>query len=983
MEFRVLGPLEVLEGGRTVPLGGTKQRAVLAMLLLRANTLVHADALVEAVWGERPPPRARAVLHVYLANLRKALEPDRSRGSPSTRIATATDGYRLRVGADELDVDRFYRLAREARAAGADPTVRAARLSQAERLWRGPAFPDLSAGAVLGELTRLGEDLLVVLEERLDADLDAGRHARVVSELVALVAEHPLRERLRRQLALALYRSGRQPEALETYRAARQELVDELGVDPSKAFQDLERAMLRQDPALDPPQNPVPADDVAGKEAAAWLPAPPTPLIGRRRDLVEVAALLRRPGVRLITLHGAGGSGKTRLAIAVAARVAGEYSAGVRFVPLAAVSDARFVLPAIAAGLGVTGHGDRSLAEALRKDLGTRPLLAVLDNFEQVVTAGPAVAEVLEAVPTLTVLVTSRAALRLRAEHIYPVLPLPPDDAAALFIERAGVVRPDLVRPDLAPGGAPPDVVHTICRRLDGLPLAIELAAARLRTLDLPYLLARLARRLPLLVGGARDTPARHQTLRATIGWSHDLLTPPEQRFFARLSVFAGGGTLAAIETVCGDSIDVDPLDALQALTEHSLLHVARGEGEPRYAMLQTVREYAGEQLAASPAANDVGRRHADHFLALVEAVEPDLTAGGQSGAVHRLEDEYDNVQAALTWAMTAGAHDLALRLAGALGHFWEMTARFTEGRHYLETALAATAGPAPAARAKALSVAGTLAYRQGDGHAATMLHRDALDLYRVAGDEQGTAFTLNNLAVQATQRSEYALAEALLAEVLQLTQDPRLRAFALGNLGEIALARGEYLEATDLHALALRSSTAAQDEWGTVFSLYNLGVANTYREDFVRAGDLLRDGLLRAQALGDRSLVTELLAGLATVNARTGHARLAARLLGAAATLRRATGVPPPSQDVALHKAAVDQARRELGLAAFEAEWTTGQTWDVEEAVAASVAPPKPVSRPIAAADRPPPESRKRPGAPEAGPRCKVTRGREAGGGR
>lgn len=932
MEFRALGPLEVLDGGRLVPLGGTKQRAVLALLLLRAGTLVSADALTEAVWGECPPQRSRAVLQVYVANVRKALEPDRGRGTASTRISTAAAGYRLRVGPDELDLHRYQRILQEAGEAE-DPTVAATLLSAADALWRGTAFPDLLGGVAPPELARIAEQRLVAQEDRVDALLAAGQHHTAVGELAELVVEQPLRERLRRQRVLALYRSGRQAEALQEYRAARAELADELGIDPSPAFQRLERAILRQDPALDAPR---PREVTRGADGlqVGRLPVPPTPLIGRQQELSDLTALFGDPQVRLVTLHGTGGAGKTRLALAFASALTTAYAGGVHFVPLAPVSDPRVVLPVVAAGLGLTEDSNGSLTASLRARLGNRPLLAVLDNFEQVVDAAPVVARLLDELPTLRVLVTSRTALRLRAEHLYPVPPLPAAHADALFVERARAVCPAFVLDPTASAE-----VATICRQLDRLPLAIELAAARMRTLEPRELLARLGRQMSLLTGGPRDTPDRHRTLRATIRWSYDLLTPSERHLLARLSVFAGSGTLAAIETVCGGGLDVDPLDGVQALMDNSLLHVVRGKGEPRYSTLQTVRQFAAEQLAATPEAEDVHRRHAHFYLRLVETAEPHLTTAGQRGAVHQLESEYDNVRAALTWASSSGAHDLGLRLAGALGHFWEMTARFTEGRLYLSAALAAAPSAPPLPRAKALSAAGTLASRQADFQDALRRHQEALDLYRLLDDTEGAAFSLNNLAVQATSLLDPDSAERWLEDTLSLTRNPRLAAMALINLGEIALVRGDDVRATHLHQRALQQSIDAEDEWVALVSRYNLAVSLIHRTSYRAAGEHLHVGLVQAHARQDASLVTEYLSALATVAARTGQSAVAARLLGAVTTLRASTGVPPSAQDAALFQLAAEDVRRALGPTAFAAERALGRGWDLEAAVAAGVA--------------------------------------------
>lgn len=929
MEFRALGPLEVLEAGRPLALGGTKQRAVLALLLLRANAAVPAQALIEAVWGPDPPERARAVLQVYVATLRKVLEPDRGRGVASSRIVTVADGYRLRVEPGESDQDRFYRLLGDAPPLEQDPVGRSARLAEAERLWRGPAFPDLDAGAV-PEVARLTEDRMVAVEERIEADLAAGRHLRVVGELAHLVHEQPLRERLRRQRVLALYRSGRQVEALSEYQAAHDELVDELGVEPSPDFQALRLAVLRQDPTLD-----VPADrpDVAARDVRdeVALPAAPTPLVGRGKQLRELSALLRRPDVRLVTLHGPGGTGKTRLAVAAAAQAhaEGSFPSGVRFVPLAALSDARLVLPAVAAALDLTDTEERSLSAGLRGRLGQQALLLVLDNCEQVVTAAPDIAQLLAEVPALTVLVTSRTTLRLRWEHTYPVPPLSPDEAQALFIARARAARPDFSPSD------PTGDVARICQRLDGLPLAIELAAARVRLLSTAGLLARLEHRLPVLANGSHDVPARHQTLRAAIAWSHDLLSPPEQQLFARLAVFGGSCTLTAIETVCCAGLDLDPLDGVQALVDHSLLQVATVDDEPRFSMLQTVREYAGERLAAMPDAAELRRRHAEHQLHLVEALEPRLTAAGQADALQRLELDYDDVRAAVDWARTAPADQLLLRLAGALGHFWEMSSRVDEGRRTLELALAADPEGPPAARAKALTAAGTLACRQGDYSSASEHHRQALELYRQIGDDEGTAFSLNNLAVQAHGQGQHDLAERLLGEAMALTHDGRLRGFVLSNLGEVALARGDQLRATEMHERALRTNIACQDEWAALISTYNLGVAHIHREDPAQAARLLRGGLAHARSLRDLSVVLDFLHGLAALAALTDGDEPAARLLSAVAHLREINDAPASAQDRSLHERALDHLIGRLGAETFWRAWSRGQAYDIDEAIA------------------------------------------------
>src|SRR2546425_2907919 len=482
MEYRVLGPLEVRDGERSLPLAGAKQRALLALLLVKANHVVSRERLIDELWGEQPPETAVQSLQVYVSRLRKLLPPD--------TLVTRPPGYLLEVASDELDLQRFERLladGHEALAQG-DPERASAVLHEALALWRGPALAEFAfepfAQAEIGRL----EDLrLAAVEERIEADLALGRHADLIGELEALIAENPHRERLRGELMLALYRSGRQAEALEAYQAARRALVEELGIDPGSALEQLQRQILNQDPALAlEPRPPV--------LKQTNLPVAPNALIGRERELAEAAALLRRADVRLLTLVGPGGTGKTRQALQLAADAVEEFDHGVFWVSLATVHDPALVEPTIAQTVGAKD----GLAEKLA---GKRALL-LLDNFEHVAEAALALASLLADAPDVKLLVTSREPLHLAGEREFPVPPLREPEAVALFVERAYTAEPD-------------DVSADICRRLDCLPLAVELAAARTKVLTPPALLARLERPLPLLTGGPPDAPQPQRTLPA------------------------------------------------------------------------------------------------------------------------------------------------------------------------------------------------------------------------------------------------------------------------------------------------------------------------------------------------------------------------------------------------------------------------------------------------------------------------------------
>jgi predicted ATPase/DNA-binding SARP family transcriptional activator len=576
VEFRLLGPLEVLgDDGEPLPLGGKRPRALLALLLLHPNRAVSIDRLVDAVWGESPPATARSALQVHVHALRKALGAD--------RIVTRAPGYFVRVEPGELDVERFEEL------------VAAGSFAKALALWRGPALADVAhEDFARAEAARLDEARLSAIEARIDAELDAGRHDAVAAELDALVAAHPHRERFRAQQMLALYRGGRQADALAAYRDARAAL-DDLGLAPSAELRALEQRILRQDPGL----AAAPAAPEAGRGREP-LPPARTPLVGREREIAALRALLGRPDTRLVTLTGPGGTGKTRLAVAAA-----EGTDGAVFVDLSAVTEPGLVLPTVARALGVAEVPGESDLDTLLAALEHEETLLVLDNAEHVLDAAPDVARLVASVPALTVLVTSRAPLRVAAEHVYAVSPLPvpgQGDETAATVERVAAVRlyADRARATL-PGFELTDenasAVARICRGLDGLPLALELAAARVRALGPEGTAERLGERLSLLSRGARDLPERQRSLRATLDWSVQLLDDDARRLLAVFGAFSGGASLVALEVVAPD---VDVVVAVDDLLDAALVARVGGAGGPRFSMLETVREYANELLTAS-----------------------------------------------------------------------------------------------------------------------------------------------------------------------------------------------------------------------------------------------------------------------------------------------------------------------------------------------------------------------------------------------
>ncbi len=748
MDFRILGPVEVVAEGRVVALDAAKPRALLAILLLHPGEPVSSERLIDDLWAGRPPATAGKVLQAYVSQLRKALGNE--------VIVTGAAGYQLVVEPDGLDLHRFERLVSEAREA--EPPAKARRLREALSLWRGPPLADFAYEPwAQAEIGRLAELRLSTLQDRIDADLALGLDGELVGELELLVTEHPLSERLRGQLMVALYRSGRQADALAAYRAARETLVETLGIEPGPALRRLERAMLDQDPELDVTP-PVPAAAGSARPSPS-LRARSTSFVGRKRELREILALLSDGDVRLLTLTGPGGSGKTRLAVEATAGLGDEFPDGVVLVELAPIGDPDLVAAAIADRLGVGDRPGREPAEALAAYLRDRRMLLVLDNFEQLLAAAPVLAELLAGAPGVTFVVTSRAPLDISEERIYPVpaLELPEPsltrqtealrriEAVRLFVERARDVRPDFELTEANAGA-----VAELCLRLDGLPLALELAAARIKLLAPSAILERLGGRLDLLKAApGAGMPERHRTLRAATEWSYDLLTAEEQVLFTSLAVFVGGFTLDGAEAVAGD-LELDIVDGVESLLNDNLLRTEpMAGGEPRFGMLGTIREYALERLAERGDEEEVRRRHAGFYRALAEAADPALLGPHQLRWLERLDAELGNIRIALTWAVESGEADVGLRIGAALWRFWQLRGSVAEGREHLERLLAQGSG-STIARANAQARVASMALMQGDYEAMRRFGEASLLVYRRVGDDREVVLMLGILSLSA-----------------------------------------------------------------------------------------------------------------------------------------------------------------------------------------------------------------------------------------
>jgi predicted ATPase/DNA-binding SARP family transcriptional activator len=892
--FRILGPLEVEGAG---PLGGPLPRALLRTLLLSANRVVSVDRLIDAVWGEAAPEHARDALQVYVSHLRKAV-PD-----GAARIRWEQGGYRITVAEDELDALRFERLVRQGRSllASGEAAAAAAALEEALGLWRGPLDIEGADAASYEELR------LSALEDRIDALLALGRHGELVAELEALVAEEPLRERLRHQLMLALYRSGRQADALAAYRGARTTLVDELGLEPSPELRELEAAILRQDPEL--------TVEPAELRARRRLPAPATPLIGRRQEVAEVCGLLGGQ-TRLVTLTGPGGTGKTRVAIQAAYDLAERFVDGVAFVGLAALRDPELVLSEIATTLDVSnGHDPRS---ALVGHLRERNELLVIDNFEQVDEAAPALTSLLGDAPALKLLVTSRRPLRVYGEHEFPVAPLELDEEAVpLFLERARAAGRSL---------QPSEDVREICTRLDCLPLAIELVAARSRELSPAEMRSMLASRLELASRGPRDLPARQQTLRATIEWSYALLDEREQQLLDALGVFAGGCTLDGAVAVC----DGDP-GTLSSLVEKSLLV----KQDDRFAMLETIREFAATRLAER--GGETHERHARWVLALAEQGDHVLREGGDSATwLNRMETEHDNFRAALAWSAAADP-ELGLALALDLGTFWEFRGHVAEGQLLIDRALADAAGADAALRARALMRSGVFAHMRGELDDATTRFEAARQLAADMDDRETVARALRNMGNVAKTRGEYQRAYGFHEEARQIAEELGDRlglSTSLINLSDVSLARGDAAAAAEYARDAVAIARVLQHDIRIGSSLLNLGLASLRlgrAADAAAAYDEALE-LFERNGYGEGSAYGFL--GLAALAADGGEYADAALVLGAADELLDAAGAVLDSTERPLREQTLERLKSELGAEILEAQLAEGAALSLGEAI-------------------------------------------------
>ncbi|WP_422290612.1 BTAD domain-containing putative transcriptional regulator, partial [Trebonia sp.] len=918
MQIGMLGPLEVrTDDGGLADVPGARLRGLLTALALRPDRVVPKASLVDWIWGEDPPADAANALQRLVSRLRKALPEGAIEGQP--------DGYRLRVAPDAVDAARFERLVSAGQARTEDASLRARLLCEALELWRGAAMQDvglLDSAAFDAAVIRLEELRLTAAEERADAEITLGRGAELVTELSDLVAAHPVRERLVAALMRALVSAGRDSEALLVYQRAREALADALGVDPSPELAALHVALLR--------------GELGRREETRKtnLRAELTSFVGKDADVGAVRELIAAR--RLTTLIGPGGSGKTRLATETARTLLGDLPDGAWLVDLAAIGADGDIAQSTLTALGLRDAllGETSNAEPTDRLIAAireREALLILDNCEHVIESAAVFAHrVLGECQRLRILATSREPLGITGEALWVVEPLalPEEDAGSADIESSPAVqllrdRAGEVRRDLASDTSALATMARVCRALDGMPLAIELAAARLRTMSIDQLASRLDDRFRLLTSGSRTALPRHRTLRAMVDWSWELLTDAERMVLRRLSVFSGGASLAAAERVCaGDAVEQDQvLDLLTALTEKSLL-LNDGGNAPHYRMSGTIMEYAGQRLAAAGEADLARHAHLAYFTELAEIADPQLRRADQLNWLATLEAEHDNIGAAMRGALAAGEAQSAMRLAAGAGWYWWLGGHKTEG---MELLTAATEAPGEVTDEARATVYGLLVQfvsaGRGDEHQAAVWIHEA---YRFS---QGSQLRHPAPRVVAALERMLQAPDAVLTawELLLSDQDPWVRAIARLQLGKMRIMLGQGGREADVYLeTALAEFRALGERFGISFALTELADRIAVRGEFAAACEHYEQAIAVVTEVGSTEDVIRLRSQQAQLYWLLGDEAASAAAIAEAQRYAERVTWPDALAELALSKADLArwggdaaEARKQLGVAA------------------------------------------------------------------
>ena len=878
LRAHVLGPVRITIGDRVIAEHDWPRRSARSLFLLLLATQGHSlsrERIIDLLWPEMTPDAGMNTLRVALHAVRRTLEPTLQRGEASAYLNAESELVSLRTSSDMwVDADQFdSAIERLASVSGGDRIgiLRAALACYGGELLEG--HPDVEWA--VGRRERLRRAWRDAVLEVADLEMSHGSLASLPS-LQQMVSTDPSDEAAHRALMRTYLAADQRDEALRQYARCVEALRRELDVEPAAETQALaaEIRSAAMDSDLVLPRLP--------EGRIENLPSPPSALIGRARELEKLDDLLLDPDVRLITLTGPGGIGKTRIALEAARIAAREFSRGVCFVDLSAVLEPELVIPTILRTLGLEEVPGTPATQVLMHALRELELLLVLDNLEQVIESSTDIGTLLATCPDVMILATSRQQLNLRAEHMLALPPLSvppvglmdgPDqrtsnltsryDAVALFVERARAVQPDFQVTEVNELA-----VAAVCSRLDGLPLAIELAAAHSRHLNPVELLAQLEPRLPMLIGGARDLPARQRRLRDAIAWSYGLLDEKEQEMFRRCAIFSGDFSLEAAQGICSPP-HANPRDQagyIWSLADKSLLQPQEASGEVRYKMLETIREFALDQLTATEEWPQIQRRHADWFLQLAEGAASHLHGPDQIAWLERLEQEHDNFRTALEWANEGKEAETALRLGGALSQFWRMNGYLSEGRAWLDRALTlASTGPS-GARALCLRGAGQLAQAQGDSDEATIRLNQALDDWRALGDQRSAGQTIGLLADIARARGEYDQSVDLNEQALVIFEGIDFApgvADSLNQLGIIASDRAEYIRAEDFFQRSSEIFDRLGDRHGSARVLNNLGSLSFWQENYQEAVSFYERSLSLWRALGHRPHTALVLANL------------------------------------------------------------------------------------------------------------------------
>ncbi len=942
LDIQTLGRFRVLRGDTPIPdnsFGTHRAKTLLKVLLAHYGQPLTRDQIIDWVWQDVSPESATRALYTAVSDLRRVLEPNLAKPADSTIILSTDEGYRFNSEALNITLDKemFAQHIETAHECASKHSLNAAAeaYTEAEEMYAGDfLLDDLYADWSIGERERLRALFLAMLLESAEVQAQLGHYREAIAKCRRTLELDNCLEEAYRALMLYYHSAGERPQALRVYTECQVILQREFGVEPMAETTALFHSIKESVSA-------------STEKSFTNLPIALTSFIGRKREMVQVKKLLAK--TRLLTLTGAGGSGKTRLALQVTNELIDSFKDGVWWVEFAALGDESLVTRAVAKVLGVFEQAKQPLNETLQNYLRSKNLLLVFDNCEHLIHAcAQLVDDLLRAAPHLKILVTSREALGLTGEMLWSIPPLSlPDvqslstnqplmqyEAIHLFVERAVAVNQYF---SLTRQNAP--TVLQVCQRLDGMPLAIELAAARIKTLVPEQIAERLDDRFSLLTGGSRAALPRHQTLRATIEWSYSLLSELERVLLRRLSVFVGGWTLEGAIAVCADSrlSGNEILDLLTHLVDKSLVVVEHQDTEPRYRMLETIREYAREKLLESDEVEDSRNRHLDFFLKLAEEAVPNLYGAEGAMRLNRLDTEYDNLRAALEWAIAKFDAEVQLKLALNFAEFARTRGYFREASEWLEKALAGSDSAPAKTRAEALRVLGAILTWLGNFERGVALKEESLAIYRDLGDKSGIAFILNWLGIDAWFQGDDGRARSLGEEALALQReigDKSGITETLENLGAIAQRDGDYLKMAEYTEEAYALCQELGNKRGVGRTLGDLAVIAQYRGEHRRAVDLLAEAFTLLLELKDKWSFVQLMEAWARSVFGLADPEQVARLLGMAEALRQTTGVSFSSVEGAKSDPIAASVRAQLGEEKFAKAWAEGRAMTMEQAI-------------------------------------------------